>query len=152
MIWRGISWAFFCVGLGILRRCVCDAVKYIFLPAEKYTHRSEPLIGGIFFSRQTFLLHHQFSLFFSWKEPFKWDWSFPSYALMVSFCSSILYPAFYHDEPCCRPYHTFYGDVTCPSQTDSLIFFQTCLICFSLDFAEAIANWYEEQHRLYSSE
>ena len=69
---------------------------------------------------------------------------------MVSSCMNSFSLEFYHDEPCCRPYHTFYGDVTCPSQTDYLIHIQFCQFCISLQFFEAVANFIEEfyRHRL----
>jgi hypothetical protein len=41
--------------------------------------------------------------------------------LMVSSLKSLFPSPSYHDELSCRPYHTFYGDVTCLNQTDYLI-------------------------------
>lgn len=47
----------------------------------------------------------------------------------------------------CRPYHTFHGDLTCPSQTDYLNYISILPICISLHLFEAVANFIEEYYR-----
>lgn len=46
----------------------------------------------------------------------------------------------------CRPYHTFYGDLTCPSQTDYLNYINSAYL-LSLHLFEAVANFIEEFYR-----
>lgn len=48
----------------------------------------------------------------------------------------------------CRPYHTFYGDLTCPSQTDYLISINSAYLHLT-SFVEAVANFIEEFYRKY---
>jgi hypothetical protein len=46
----------------------------------------------------------------------------------------------------CRPYHTFHGDLTCPSQTDYLISINSAYLHLT-SFVEAVANFIEEFNR-----
>lgn len=46
----------------------------------------------------------------------------------------------------CRPYHTFHGDLTCPSQTDYLNSINSAYLHLT-SFVEAVANSIEEFYR-----
>lgn len=56
-----------------------------------------------------------------WKESFKWDRLLPRPHTNGKLLFKSLFPISIMMNFACRPYHTFYGDLTCPSQTDYLI-------------------------------